>query len=143
MRAPRLIMAATDKPYRDQRFLDMDRLSGELAKAQSEKDKYTTELRAKQDELIAQEKPLNEALLKLKNLNDKFDAQVRLAMKTQWGLAQRVRAFPILEAFASPYKIQQITNDNVPIDYNFKYVTRFDRCTTCHQGIEDPAFTRE
>src|SRR5439155_7107524 len=64
---------------------EMDRLNAELAKAQSEKDKYTTELRSKQDELIVQEKPLNEALLKLKNLNDKFDAQVRLAMKTQWG----------------------------------------------------------
>src|SRR5262245_40992418 len=35
---------------------EMERLSAELATAQSEKDKYTTELRAKQDELIAKEK---------------------------------------------------------------------------------------
>src|SRR5262249_39646922 len=90
---------------------ELSRLNRALA--QAEKDKHTTELRAKQNELIELEKPLNDALLKLRTLNDKFDAQVRLALKSQYGLAQRVRAFPILEAFASPYKIQQITNDNV------------------------------
>src|SRR5262249_28652668 len=79
---------------------ELSRLNRDLAQAQAEKDKHTTELRAKQNELIELEKPLNDALLKERTLNDKFDAQVRLALKSQYGLAQRVRAFPILEAFA-------------------------------------------
>ena len=33
--------------------------------------------------------------------------------------------------------------DTLPIDYNFKYVTRYDRCTTCHQGIDRPAYSKE
>ena len=27
--------------------------------------------------------------------------------------------------------------------YNFKGVTRFDRCTTCHKGIARPTYTKE
>src|SRR5262249_36515676 len=27
--------------------------------------------------------------------------------------------------------------------YNFKYVSRFDRCTTCHLGIDRPTYTRD
>src|SRR5262249_16087854 len=41
-----------------------------------------------------------------------------------------------------PTKIQQYTLNDLPIDYSFKYVTRFDRCTTCHLALERSAFTK-
>lgn len=118
-------------------------LEAQLTEAQNEKDKHTANLREKQNEVIEKEKPLNIAVMKQKALNDKFDTLVRVALKSQYGMGARFRAWPILDAFASPYKIHQVTNNDVPIDYNFKYVTRFDRCMTCHQGIDQPAFTRE
>ncbi len=37
---------------------------------------------------------------------------------------------------APPVKIQQITLPELKINYNFKDVPRFDRCTTCHLGID-------
>ncbi|HJT77691.1 MAG TPA: cytochrome c, partial [Gemmataceae bacterium] len=46
------------------------------------------------------------------------------------------------DAANSPYRIQQYTLAEYPIDYNFKYVTRYDRCTTCHMGMERANYDR-
>jgi cbb3-type cytochrome oxidase cytochrome c subunit len=35
-----------------------------------------------------------------------------------------------------PTKIQQLSLPELTINYNFKEVPRYDRCTTCHQGID-------
>ncbi|HUG69252.1 MAG TPA: hypothetical protein VMM76_15985, partial [Pirellulaceae bacterium] len=58
---------------------------------------------------------------------------------------------PILDAFNSPRKIDNLWSDGLQIDYNFSKVRRFDRCTTCHQSIYktnpgsavDPAYVNE
>ncbi len=47
-----------------------------------------------------------------------------------------MRGLPIIDLAAPPTKIQQITLPELTINYNFKDVPRFDRCTTCHQGID-------
>ena len=39
-----------------------------------------------------------------------------------------------------PTKIQQISLPELTINYNFKDVPRYDRCTTCHQGIDRLGF---
>ncbi|MEX0678993.1 MAG: PDZ domain-containing protein [Pirellulales bacterium] len=57
---------------------------------------------------------------------------------------------PIIDAF-SPKKIDQIWLPKLTINYNFRDVARFDRCTNCHQAIDrtapgspaDPAYARE
>jgi cytochrome c2 len=43
---------------------------------------------------------------------------------------------PILSAFNSPLKIENLWSDDLTIDYNFQNVKRYDRCTTCHQMME-------
>lgn len=43
---------------------------------------------------------------------------------------------PILDAFNSPRKIENLWSAGLEIDYNFRKVRRFDRCTTCHNLIE-------
>ncbi len=48
-----------------------------------------------------------------------------------------------VDAFGPPIKIKQFTINDIPIDYNFKMVTRYDRCTTCHLGIDRPAYTKD
>ncbi|WZO96475.1 c-type cytochrome [Isosphaeraceae bacterium EP7] len=47
-----------------------------------------------------------------------------------------VRGLPGLDLAASPTRIQQISLPDLTINYNFKDVPRYDRCTTCHQGID-------
>jgi mono/diheme cytochrome c family protein len=85
----------------------------------------------------------NKALGNLKKLLDDFDRQVNLAIKKQWGAGDVFRSIPVLDAYASPTKIEQFTLNDLTIDYNFKGVTRFDRCTTCHKGIARPTFTKQ
>lgn len=126
-----------------QYFKDIQALEAELQKAQDKKDDILAKLRERQEMLGQYEAPLTEALTNWKKVTDRFDTQVRLAINKKWTAGDAVRAFPVLDAFASPIKIHQFTINDVPIDYNFKYVTRFDRCMTCHQGIDKPAFTRE
>ncbi len=43
---------------------------------------------------------------------------------------------PILDAFNSPLKIENLWSDGLEQNYNFRNVRRFDRCTTCHKAIE-------
>src|SRR5262249_40473193 len=112
---------------------EINQLNKDLESAQAEKDKYVGNYQTLQVALLEKEKDLNKALGELKKLNEKFDVLARLAVKKQWGWGDRIRAWPILDAFASPFKIHQFTINDIPIDYNFKHVTRFDRCMTCHQ----------
>ena len=47
---------------------------------------------------------------------------------------------PILDAFNSPLKIDNLWTDGLTHDmYNFKPVLRYDRCTTCHRAMEKTA----
>ena len=77
-----------------------------------------------------------------KKQTDVFDRFIKLAIQKQGGLAYTVRQLPVIDAFASPVKIQQYTLDELPIDYSFKFVTRYDRCTTCHLGMEKPSYDK-
>lgn len=78
-----------------------------------------------------------------KKETEKFDQFVKLAVQKQGGLAYRFRQLPVIDAFASPVRIQQYTLDELPIDYSFKFVTRYDRCTTCHLGMEKASYDKE
>ena len=42
-----------------------------------------------------------------------------------------------------PTKIQQISLPELTINYNFKEVPRYDRCTTCHQGIDRLGYEKD
>ncbi|MGH7137027.1 MAG: PDZ domain-containing protein, partial [Pirellulales bacterium] len=43
---------------------------------------------------------------------------------------------PVIDAFGRPLKIDNIWLPQLTWNNNFRDVARFDRCTTCHQGIE-------
>ena len=51
------------------------------------------------------------------------------------GLGKWLLRLPVIDAFGRPLAIDQIWLPDLTIDYNFRQVARFDRCTTCHQGI--------
>lgn len=122
---------------------ELTKYQEQFATAQAEAEEITATFKEKQRERDALEKGVTQALSKLKTLNDDLIRRVRVAEKKQWGWSDWVRALPVIDGFASPLKIHQFTINELPIDYNFKYVTRFDRCMTCHQGIDRPGFARD
>jgi len=58
---------------------------------------------------------------------------------------------PILDAFNSPLRIENLWAEGLTQDFNFRQVPRFDRCTTCHTAVQKtepgsantPAYPRE
>jgi cytochrome c2 len=108
----------------------------------AKRDEAASKISEKQSQIDAIDEPLTKALGSLKKVNDKFDATVKLAVSKRWTWQDSFRSLWLIEAFASPTKIHQITNNDYLINYNFKDVTRFDRCMTCHMGIDRPAYTK-
>jgi mono/diheme cytochrome c family protein len=72
-----------------------------------------------------------------------LDRLDKLALQKRWKTTDWILSLPVIDGFASPYKIQQYTLNDLPIDYYFKMVTRFDRCTTCHLGMERANYDRK
>lgn len=118
-------------------------LRAEAEAALAARNGVKNQIREYQQEKGRLEEPLTKAITKLKQVSDQFDTQVAQAIDKQWSIWDSLRAMPILDAFASPIKVQQFTINDIPIDYNFKHVTRFDRCTTCHLGIDRKEYSRD
>ncbi len=76
------------------------------------------------------------ALQALNELRAEVDRLSRALAEQQPSLAKRVLRLPIIDAFGGPLKVDQTWLPDLTIDYNFRRVARFDRCTTCHLGIE-------
>ena len=79
----------------------------------------------------------------MKKVAANFDRFAKLTVQKKWGFGDAFRALPILDAFESPTKIKQIVLADLPIEYgSFKYVTRYDRCTSCHLAVDRAGFDR-
>lgn len=123
----------------DKQLVDLNK---RLDDAQAKRDGIVSEMKLEQQKIDAIEGELTKAVAEFKKVNDRFDSQVKLALNKRWGWGDRFRTLPVINGFADPLKIHQFTINDIPIDYNFKQVTRFDRCMSCHQGIEKANFTR-
>jgi mono/diheme cytochrome c family protein len=133
----------TFKARADELAKEVKRYKDEMTAKQNEAEEINRKLENRRSEQREAAKRVDDAEKKLKALTDEFDRFVKLSHQKRWKGSDRFRAFPVIDAFQSPVKIDQITLTDLPIDYSFKYVTRFDRCTTCHLGIDRPTYTRE
>lgn len=133
------------------RSSESQKLRGKLDKANEQMSALKLEVEKNQTEYDTEaqkvgipdlEKAVADADKKYKELLADFDRFIKLAAQKRWTWKDTLRALPILEGFASPTKIQQYTLNELPIDYSFKYVTRYDRCTTCHLGLEKASFDK-
>jgi cbb3-type cytochrome oxidase cytochrome c subunit len=119
----------------------------DLEQKLDDQQKVVEEVNQKQNALKEQLRKLNEGVDRaegaLKEKTASFDRFAKQAEQKRWKAGDAVRAFPVIDAFRSPLTIDQITLTDLPIDYNFKYVTRFDRCATCHLGIDKANYTPE
>ena len=57
-------------------------------------------------------------------------------------VAAAIRGLPGLDVATPPQRIQQISLPELTINYNFKEVPRYDRCTTCHQGMDKLGYAK-
>src|SRR5262249_8740309 len=133
-----------DHPESQKLKTEVDKLQAEMIEQlkvyEQNKSDYEAALREEAD----LKKNLTKALDDLKKLNSDFDRVAKQAAQKRWRWwRDGFLSLPVIDGFASPLKINQITLEDLPIDYSFKYVTRFDRCMTCHQAIDRPAYTKE
>ena len=64
------------------------------------------------------------------------DRLTRALRRQEPTVAKDVFQSPFLDALGGPLAVQQYWLPELPIDYHFRDVARFDRCTTCHFGID-------
>ena len=74
-------------------------------------------------------KAISDHRAKLAQLEKTFEQRRSTAGKS-------VLELPVLDAFNSPLKVDQIWLPQLTLNNNFRDVARFDRCTTCHRGMD-------
>ncbi len=122
---------------------EVNDLQQRLDTAQGEFEVVLAQMKDHQRERDQLDRPLTRARTELKRITDDLLRKARTAVKKEWGFGDWFRSLPIIDGFASPTKIHQFTLNELTIDYNFKNVTRFDRCMTCHQGIDRAPYTKD
>jgi mono/diheme cytochrome c family protein len=123
----------------------LNTLKTELDAAEVARDGVDAEIKEQVTDVLA---PMDREVEKrndeLKQLTGAFDRFAKQAVQKGWQVGDTIRALPILDGFASPTKINQVWLPDLTIDYGgFKDVPRYDRCTTCHLGIDRTAYSRE
>ncbi len=73
---------------------------------------------------------------------DTLDRTLKQKEEQYFGLTAWLRGLPGVD-LVPPTKIQQISLPDLTINYNFKDVPRYDRCTTCHQGIDRLGYEKD
>jgi cbb3-type cytochrome oxidase cytochrome c subunit len=124
---------------------ELRELQAQLTKAQDELDKLDEQIRKEVTQPLAEpQQQVNQAEDDLKKLTAGFDRFAKVTAQKRWKLGDEFRRLPILDAFESPTKIKQLWLPELTIDYGgFKDVPRYDRCISCHLGIDRGTFDHE
>jgi mono/diheme cytochrome c family protein len=122
---------------------ELDKLQDQLDKGRAALDSTDAEIKEKvHDKIEPGEKKVAATEDDLKKLTGPFDRWAKQAVQKNWGPGDTFRNLPIIDGFAAPAKINQIWLPELTIDYSFKDVPRYDRCTTCHLGIDRGAYDK-
>ena len=121
---------------------ELKNLETKRAAAQKSRDEVVNKMKGEQLKIERIEGPVTKAVAEFKKINDKLDTQVKIALTKRWTINHTIRTLPVINGFADPLRIHQFAIYDIPIDYNFKQVPRFDRCMSCHVGIENPTYSR-
>ncbi len=92
-------------------------------------------LKAEKETLLGNITELEKEQSRLTREADRVQRVIEQKSKQHFGFAAFLRDLPGIDLMP-PTKIQQISLPELTINYNFKDVPRYDRCTTCHQGID-------
>jgi len=103
----------------------------------------------------AAKKKYDDSLAEVERLKKQAEDQEETYFQFSWQypfiLGKKWTTLPILDAFNSRRKIENLWADGLMQDYSHARVRRFDRCTTCHQSLiktlpnqpTTPAYIRE
>ncbi len=121
---------------------EMSDLRAQLVKAQDELDQINQQINTEVTQpLDGPQQQVSQAEDELKKLTAGFDRYAKTTAQKVWTWRDNLRRLPILDAFESPTKIKQLWLPELTIDYGgFKDVPRYDRCISCHLGIDRAAF---
>jgi mono/diheme cytochrome c family protein len=123
---------------------DIDKHTADLNETRRKIDDIDSGLDIVQGDLKKAQDQLTKLEDDLKKMTNDFDRLAKTTAQKTWKAGDWIRGLPILDGFASPTKPNQITLKALPIDYGgFSDVTRFDRCTTCHLGIDRFNFDKD
>ena len=125
-------------------YTELETLRGQLEGAKKDLDQAELDIKTKVTDPLSEKKALTEKKDDdLKRMTGAFDRAAKATAQKSWKVGDTIRALPIVDGFASSTKINQIVLNELPIDYSFKQVPRYDRCATCHLGIDRAAnFTK-
>lgn len=121
---------------------EMGDLQSQLAKAQDDLDQIKKQINTEVTQpLDGPQQQVSQSEDELKKLTAGFDRYAKTTAQKVWTWRDNLRRLPILDAFESPTKIKQLWLPELTIDYGgFKDVPRYDRCISCHLGIDRGAF---
>jgi cbb3-type cytochrome oxidase cytochrome c subunit len=91
--------------------------------------------RARREDLLGHVDDLLKEREKITREADRVRRVIEQKEAQYFGWSAFVRNIPGID-LVPPTKIQQISLPELTINYNFKDVPRYDRCTTCHLGID-------
>lgn len=120
----------------------VDALAEELAGHQSRRQElivYRERLQRVYDRITADEQRLADALAEHRAGVSRL-ARLLGQQRPSW--VKWLLRLPVVDALGRQLQVEQIWLPELPIDYHFAQVGRFDRCTTCHAGIDKTAFGR-
>jgi len=121
--------------YRQSIIVGSERKLDELSLEFEATDKHYQELKAKRETLLGNVDELIKEREGLTREVDRVQRTIDQKERQYFGLRAWLRGLPGID-LVPPDKIQQISLPDLTINYNFKDVPRYDRCTTCHQGID-------
>jgi cbb3-type cytochrome oxidase cytochrome c subunit len=133
----RTVVADTEKEF--------VKLSKNLEKAQADskaKKEEKEKLLGHVDDLTSKRDQLTRDVERAKRLIEQKDALHGGSLHWYSAPMAFLRSLPGIDLMP-PTKIQQISLPELLINYNFKEVPRYDRCQTCHQGIDRPGYDKD
>jgi len=108
-------------------------------------ERIKVEINKHEEKIRKAETPIRELQRRIKLLQR---ARSRLEAR-RWRPGTVIRDWPIIDALAPATRIEQIVLRELGMDYAFRIVPRYDRCITCHKGIDavgpdgEPLYTPE
>ena len=128
----------------DAKKADLDETTQTMDEFFLQREQVNSQLQQAKDELANLRAKSTEGRTQIANMRADFDRLVRQYNALNPGaLVTSIINAPLLDFMRPSLQIKQILLPNLFYDHPFKQISRADRCTTCHLGIENRKYENE